>query len=106
MTVNFGAGIWHFASYVDRYATDGYAEPIGMLEMIDRAGEVGDLSVVDLNYSFPGCDAPMSEVKALRRVERGLERLDFAAMQAAQDAQDAVEATRLASDALFGDLAG
>jgi hypothetical protein len=39
-------------------------------------------------------------------VERGLERLDFAAMQAAQDAQDAVEATRLASDALFGDLAG
>ena len=68
MTVKFGADIWHFASYVDRYATDGYAEPIGM---IDRAGEVGDLSVVDLNYPFPGCDAP-----------------------------------RLASDALFGDLAG
>jgi hypothetical protein len=25
MTVKFGAGIWHFASHVDRYATDGYA---------------------------------------------------------------------------------
>ena len=107
MTVKFGAGIWHFASYVDRYATDGYAEPIGMLEMIDRAGEVGDLSVVDLNYPFPGCDggAAKQTIRFLRRVERGLERLDFDAMQAAQDAQDAVEATRLASDALFGDLA-
>jgi hypothetical protein len=59
MTQLFGAGIWHFASYVDRYATDGYAEPIGMLEMIDRAGEVGDLSVVDLNYPFPGYDGPL-----------------------------------------------
>jgi xylose isomerase len=64
MTVKFGAGIWHFASYVDRYATDGYAEPIGMLDMIDRAGEVGDLSVVDLNYPFPGYDGPLSDVRA------------------------------------------
>ena len=23
----FGAGIWHFATYVDRYATDGYGGP-------------------------------------------------------------------------------
>jgi xylose isomerase len=59
----FGAGIWHFASYVDRYATDGYAPALGMLEMIDRAGQVGDLSVVDLMYPFPGCDAPASEIK-------------------------------------------
>ena len=48
----FGAGLWNFASYVDRYATDGYAEPAGTLEQIRRAGEVGDLSVVDLNYPF------------------------------------------------------
>jgi len=64
MTQLFGAGIWHFASYVDRYATDGYKEPIGMLDMIDRAGEVGDLSVVDLNYPFPGWDGPLDDVKA------------------------------------------
>ena len=25
--LRFGAGIWHFATYVDRYATDGYGEP-------------------------------------------------------------------------------
>lgn len=63
MTQLFGAGIWHFASYVDRYATDGYKDPIGMLDMIDRAGEVGDLSVVDLNYPFPGYDGPLDAVK-------------------------------------------
>jgi len=48
----FGAGLWHFASYVDRYAVDGYAPPVTTLEAIARAGEVGDLSVVDLNYPF------------------------------------------------------
>ncbi len=48
----FGAGLWHFASYVDRYATDGYAPPVTTLEAIARAGQVGDLSVVDLNYPF------------------------------------------------------
>ncbi len=48
----FGAGLWHFASYLDRYATDGYAPPVTTLEQIDRAGEVGDLSYVDVPYPF------------------------------------------------------
>ncbi|MEP7034461.1 MAG: TIM barrel protein [Dermatophilaceae bacterium] len=48
----FGAGLWHFASYVDRYATDGYAPPVSTLEQIARAGAVGDLSVVDVPYPF------------------------------------------------------
>ncbi|WP_062521944.1 sugar phosphate isomerase/epimerase family protein [Demequina silvatica] len=48
----FGAGLWHFASYLDRYATDGYKEPLTTLEQIDRAGEVEDLSVVDVPYPF------------------------------------------------------
>ncbi|TGO06506.1 TIM barrel protein [Serinibacter arcticus] len=48
----FGAGLWHFASYVDRYATDGYAPPLSTLEQIDLAGSVGDLSVVDVPYPF------------------------------------------------------
>ncbi len=48
----FGAGIWHFATYVDRYATDGYGPPRTLIEMIDMAGLVGDLSVVDINYPF------------------------------------------------------
>jgi L-rhamnose isomerase len=48
----FGAGLWHFASYVDRYATDGYAPEVSTLEQIAKAGEVGDLSVVDVPYPF------------------------------------------------------
>ena len=51
----FGAGLWYFASYVDRYATDGYAPAVSTLEMIDRAAEVEGLSAVDVPYPFtPG----------------------------------------------------
>ena len=31
----FGAGIWHFATYLDRYATDGYGEPRSVIEAIE-----------------------------------------------------------------------
>jgi sugar phosphate isomerase/epimerase len=48
----FGAGLWHFASYVDRYATDGYAPPVSTVEMIERAGQVGELAAVDVPYPF------------------------------------------------------
>jgi xylose isomerase len=60
----FGAGIWHFATYKDRYATEGYGPPVGLLEQIDRAGAVGDLSVVDLNWPFADFDGSLEEVKA------------------------------------------
>jgi xylose isomerase len=50
----FGAGIWHFATYVDRYATDGYGEPRTILDAIRLAGQVKDLSVVDLNWPYFG----------------------------------------------------
>ncbi|MGH3168929.1 MAG: sugar phosphate isomerase/epimerase family protein [Trebonia sp.] len=63
----FGAGIWHFATYVDRYATDGYGEPRTVLDAIDFAGKVGDLSVVDLNYPFFGGDFSLEEVAAALR---------------------------------------
>ena len=48
----YGAGLWHFAQYVDRYATDGYGPPVTTLEAIDLAGKVGDLAVVDITYPF------------------------------------------------------
>jgi len=58
----FGAGLWHFATYVDRYATDGYGPARTTLDAIELAGQVGDLSVVDLNYPFtPGVG--LGEVK-------------------------------------------
>lgn len=51
----FGAGLWNFATYLDRYATDGYGEPRGTLDQIDLAAQVGDLTWVDLNFPFsPG----------------------------------------------------
>jgi xylose isomerase len=44
-----------FGQFVDRYATDAYGPPVSTLEAIARAGQVGSLSVVDINYPFdPG----------------------------------------------------
>ena len=64
----FGAGIWHFATYVDRYATDGYGPPKGLIEMIDLAGQVDDLSVVDINYPFADRSVSLDDVEvALKR---------------------------------------
>lgn len=60
----FGAGIWHFATYVDRYATDGYGEARGLLEMIDLAGQVGSLSYVDINYPFVSPEVSLDQIGA------------------------------------------
>jgi sugar phosphate isomerase/epimerase len=67
----FGAGLWHFASYVDRYATDGYAPPVTTLEQIARAGEVGDLTFVDVPYPFTD-GVTVEDVKAAL-AEHGLQ---------------------------------
>lgn len=50
--LTFGAGLWMFGQFVDRYATDAYGPPVGLLEAIDRAGAVGDLVALDINYPF------------------------------------------------------
>jgi xylose isomerase len=50
--LTFGAGLWMFGQFVDRYATDAYGPPVGVLEAIDRAGAVGDLVALDINYPF------------------------------------------------------
>jgi xylose isomerase len=62
-TLRFGAGIWHFATYLDRYATDGYGEPRDVVEAIDLAGQVRDLSVVDLNWPFFGGTFSNAQIK-------------------------------------------
>lgn len=61
--LTFGAGIWHFATYLDRYATDGYGPPRTLLEMIDLAGQVEDLSVVDINFPW-SADISIEQVEA------------------------------------------
>jgi xylose isomerase len=63
-TQRYGAGIWHFATYVDRYATDGYGEPRSILDAIALAGRVKDLSVVDLNWPYFGGGFSDQQVKA------------------------------------------
>lgn len=63
-TQRYGAGIWHFATYVDRYATDGYGPARTLIEMIDLAGQVDDLSVVDINYPFADPALSLDTVEA------------------------------------------
>lgn len=64
----YGAGIWHFATFVDRYATDGYGPARSLIEMIDIAGQVDDLSVVDINYPFVDSSLSLDTVdEALKR---------------------------------------
>ncbi len=71
--LRFGAGIWHFATYVDRYATDGYGAPRDVTEAIDLAGQVRDLSVVDINYPFFGGSFSNAQIKqALDRNKLGV----------------------------------
>lgn len=48
----FGAGLWNFATYVDRYATDGYGPARSTIEQIELAGQVKDITYVDLNFPF------------------------------------------------------
>ena len=36
----YGAGLWVFQQFVDRYATDAYGPPVGTLEAIERAAQV------------------------------------------------------------------
>lgn len=69
----FGAGLWNFATYVDRYATDGYGPPRGTLEQIDLAAEVGDIRWVDLNFPFSD-GVSVDDVKA-KLAEHGIQAI-------------------------------
>lgn len=62
--LTFGAGIWMFGQFVDRYATDAYGPPVSTLEAIDRAGAVGDLVALDVNYPFSDPSITTAQVKA------------------------------------------
>ncbi|HTW97257.1 MAG TPA: sugar phosphate isomerase/epimerase, partial [Acidimicrobiales bacterium] len=63
----YTAGMWVYGPIVDRYATDGYREPIGTLELIELAASSGVVGL-DLNYPFPEAELALSEVReALQR---------------------------------------
>src|SRR4051812_30622783 len=59
----FGAGLWMFQQFVDRYATDAYGPPVDTLQAIELAASVGDIKPLDINYPFAG-DATVADVKA------------------------------------------
>ena len=59
----FGAGIWMFQQFVDRYATDAYGPPVSTLEAIERAAAVGDIKVLDINYPFAGEGVTVAQVR-------------------------------------------
>jgi xylose isomerase len=65
--VRFGAGIWLFGQFVDRYATDAYGPEVSTPAAIDAAGSVGDIEVLDINY-------PFTEGVAVGDVRAALER--------------------------------
>ena len=66
--LRFGAGIWLFQQFVDRYATDAYGPPVSTIEAIDRAGQVGAIDCLDINYPFAGDDVTVEQVRdALQR---------------------------------------
>src|SRR6476660_433424 len=62
-TYEFGAGLCMFQQFVDRYATDAYGPPVGTLESIERAAEVGDIKVLDINYPFAGESVTLEQVR-------------------------------------------
>ena len=61
--MRFGAGIWLFGQFVDRYATDAYGPPVSTIEAIERAGAVGDIEVLDINYPFSAPDITVEDVQ-------------------------------------------
>jgi xylose isomerase len=61
--MRFGAGIWLFGQFVDRYATDAYGPPVSTIEAIERAGAVGDLEVLDINHPFSDPDITVEDVQ-------------------------------------------
>ncbi|GLV54125.1 xylose isomerase [Dictyobacter sp. S3.2.2.5] len=64
----FGAGIWMFQQFIDRYATDAYGPEVDTIKAIEKAAEVGDIRVLDINYPFAGDGVTVAEVReALKR---------------------------------------
>src|SRR5918911_205493 len=59
----FGAGLWMFQQFIDRYATDAYGPPVSTLEAIERAAAVGDIKVLDINYPFAGEGVTVTQVR-------------------------------------------
>ncbi|MDW3214664.1 MAG: TIM barrel protein [Ilumatobacteraceae bacterium] len=59
----FGAGLWLFGQFVDRYATDAYGDEVSTLEAIVAASKVRGLTHLDINYPFTSPDISAADVR-------------------------------------------
>lgn len=59
----YGAGLWLFGQFVDRYATNAYGEPVSTLAAIEVAGSVQGLTCLDINYPFTSPDISVADVR-------------------------------------------
>jgi xylose isomerase len=60
----YGAGIWLFGQFVDRYASDAYGPPVTSVEAIERAAAVPGIRWLDINFPFNSPDETVDDVKA------------------------------------------
>jgi xylose isomerase len=60
----YGAGIWLFGQFVDRYASDGYGPPVTTVQAIERAATVPGLKWLDINFPFNSPDETVDDVVA------------------------------------------
>ena len=63
-TTEYGAGLWLFGQFIDRYATDAYGDAVSTLAAIDQAGKVGRLSCVDINIPFTDESIKVADVRS------------------------------------------
>lgn len=60
----YGAGIWLFGQFVDRYASDAYGPPVTTVQAIERAATVPGMKWLDINFPFNSPDETVDDVVA------------------------------------------
>jgi xylose isomerase len=60
----YGAGIWLFGQFVDRYASDAYGPPVTTVQAIEKAATVPGLRWLDINHPFNSPDETVDDVAA------------------------------------------
>ena len=70
MNREYTAGMWVFGMIIDRYATDGYGEPVGTTAVLDMGKQAGVVGL-DLNFPFPEPDLTSDDIASAMKT-RGL----------------------------------
>ena len=63
--LTYGAGIWAFGQFVDRYAGDGYGPTRTSQQMIEDAAKVPGLKHLDINVPFDIPERTAVEIKKM-----------------------------------------